>query len=261
LLADRPNEPHAQATASTAGSQPPRAVAVHRIQIENGALDLFDATVAGKPWRIGLQQIEASLRDVVGPAFAEQMPIEIHAVLDGPQRDGQVAVEGWIDASTRDLALKGSMRGVDLLALRPYFVEETKVQLESGAIDLDIDAKVRAKRLHAPGHITLSHLEFGGGNATTRVLGVPRDLLLAALQSRGGKISLDFSLDGDIDDPKFSLQEALATRVAVEIAKQLGVSVGGLVEGIGGLGAGGLEGVEKAAGKIGDALRRAAGRK
>jgi hypothetical protein len=251
-------QPTANAAATLAAAHPSaRSVSIGEIRIENGALELFDETVARPPWKVRLQQIDATVWDLVAPAASGPLPFEISAELDGPQRDGRVALSGWLDPSTRDLELTGSLRAVDLLALQPYFVEAAKQRLSGGALDLDITAKVRSKRLHAPGRLTLSQLDFAkGGSAKARVLGVPRDLLFAGMQAKGGKISLDFSLDGDIDDPKFSLREMLATRIEVQLAKELGFSVGGLVEGIGGLGHEGLEGADKAAGGIGSALRR-----
>jgi hypothetical protein len=251
-------EPAAAATAAPSTSAAPsRRVAIGAVQLEKGVLEVFDATAATPPWKIRLQEIEASLQDVVAPLLAGRMPFEFDAVLAGPSRNGHVAFSGWLDANTRDLELKGRLRGVDLLALQPYFVETTKGRLSSGALDLDIHAAVKDRRLHAPGRLTLSQLAFAsGGNATTRVFGVPRDLLLAGLKAKGGKIELDFSLDGDIDDPQFKLNEMLSTRVAVEMAKALGFSVGGLVEGVGGLGLDALEGSGKAAGGIGSALKK-----
>ncbi len=236
---------------------PARGVSIGEIRIANGTLELFDATVARPPLKLTLQQIDATLRDVAAPGLAGPMPFDVKAVLDGPQRDGRVALSGWLDASTRDLELTGSLRGVDLLALQPYFIERGKTRFADGALDLDIEAQVRSRRLHAPGRLTLSQLRFERGrNATATILGVPTELLLATMQAKGGQIALAFSLDGDIDDPKFSLNEMFATRIAVQLAKELGLSVGGLVEGIGGLGLEGVEGAGKAAGGIGSALRR-----
>jgi uncharacterized protein involved in outer membrane biogenesis len=236
---------------------PARSVSIGEIRIANGTLELFDATVASPPSKLQFQQIDATLRDVAAPGLAGPMPFDVRAVLDGPQRDGRVALSGWLDASTRDLELAGSLRAVDLLALQPYFVERKKAQFAGGALDLDIEAQVRSRRLHAPGRLTLSQLRFAsGGSATATILGVPRDLLLKSVQAKGGTIALDFSLDGDIDDPKFSLNEMFATRVAVQLAEELGFSVGGLVEGVGGLGLEGVEGAGKAAGGIGSALRK-----
>jgi hypothetical protein len=197
------------------------------------------------------------VRDVRAPALDGPLSIQIRAVLDGPQRDGRVSLDGWLTPSTRDLELRFALGAVDLLALRPYFVEAAKASLSRGTLDLPLDAKVKDKRLHAPGRLGLSDLTFASGaNAKSRVLGVPRDLLLAGLRARGGRIDLDFSLDGAIDDPHFSLNEAMSTRLAVALAEDLGVSVGGLVEGTIGIGQEGLRGAEDAAQGIGSALKK-----
>lgn len=235
----------------------PLRVAIGDIEVTNGTLDFYDATVARKPWKVHITSLTASVRDVHVPALDGPLPIAVHGVLDGPQRDGTLAIDGWLVPATRDLALRLELAGVDLLALQPYLVEATKASLSRGSLDLVIDAKVKAKHLHAPGHLVLSDLAFASGaNAQSRVLGVPRDLLLAGMQARGGRIALDFSLDGSIDDPAFSLNEAVSTRLAVALAKELGFSVGGLVEGTLGIGAEGLRGAGEAAEGIGSALKK-----
>jgi hypothetical protein len=53
--------------------------------------------------------------------------------------------------------------------------------------------------------------------------------------ARNDRIELDFTLEGRLDDPSFSLNESLSIRVASALAQKLGVSVGGVVEGVGGL--------------------------
>jgi uncharacterized protein DUF748 len=232
------------------------AVSIGEIHMRGGVLELYDATVSRSPWRIRLADVDGRLRDVVAPGLSGRMPLDLEGILDGPQRDGRVSVHGWLVPSTRDLDVKGAASGVDLLALEPYLVKATQVRLESGTLDLDLHATVEARALHAPGHLTLSNLSIApSGSPTGLVLGVPRDLLLNALRAKGGQIALDFSLDGRIDDPKFSLNETMSTRVGVALAKALGLSVGGLVEGTLGIGLDGLEGAGKAANGVGSALR------
>lgn len=256
LLEPRRDEP----TGSAAGGDATRAatrVSIGEIQVTRGSLDFYDATVARKPWKLHLAEVEASVRDVRAPALDGPLPIRIRALLDGPQRDGSVALDGWLTPSTRDLELRFALDAVDLLALRPYFVEATKASLSRGTLDLTLDAKVKDQRLHAPGRLALSELAFASGsNAKSRVLGVPRDILLAGLRARGGRIELDFSLDGALDDPSFSLNEAVSTRLAVALAEDLGVSVGGLVEGTLDIGQEGLRGAGSAAQGIGSALKK-----
>jgi hypothetical protein len=42
-----------------------------------------------------------------------------------------------------------------------------------------------------------------------------------------------FTLEGRLDDPNFSLNESFALKVAGGLASALGVSLGGVVEGVG----------------------------
>jgi hypothetical protein len=216
---------------------PVRGVAIHELTLDGGELELFDATVGSRPWRIHLDRIQA-------------------AVLDGPKHDGPLALRGQFDGATQDLDLGVKQRGADLLALEPYLVRAANVQLAGGTLDLDLDAKVRSRKLRAPGRLVLAGLELApGGDARARVLGVPRELLVQALAAHDGRIELSFTLEGDVDDPRFSLNEVFGTRIAVALAESLGISVGGLVEGVGGLGGKSLEQAGKAARGLGSALK------
>lgn len=238
-----------------AGSRSRRDVSVGEFRITGGTLELFDATAARKPWRIRVVELDARLDDVLAPSLAGRMPLELTGVIDGPQRDGRVAISGWLVAATRDLELRADLGGVDLLAFEPYLTGASKARLARGSFDLALTARVADRMLHAPGRLTLADLAFASGGSA-RVLGVPRDLLLASLQAGGGRIALDFSLEGRIDDPHFSLNEAFAARVAVALASTVGMSVEGLVEGALGLGLGGVDGAGEATGGVGSVLRK-----
>jgi hypothetical protein len=144
---------------------------------------------------------------------------------------------------------------VDLLAFRPYITRSTTARLTSGAFDLDLHATVRDGRLHAPGHLVLSDVAFAA-SGSDRVAGVPRELLMAALAEKNGRIAFDFTLAGDVNDPRFSLNEALATQVATGLLDALGgVSVPGLVTGVGKLGGTTFKGAGEVGKSVGDALK------
>jgi hypothetical protein len=256
LLGGLGTGPTQPASKAAEGQQGPR-VSIGEIQITRGSLDLYDATIARKPWKLHLADVEASVRDIRSPALDVPVAVRVRAVLDGPRRDGSVSLSGWIVPPTRDLELHLALGAIDLLAMRPYLVEATKASLAGGTLDLALDSKVKDKRLHAPGRLVLRDLAFApGSSARSRVLGVPRDLLLAGMRARGGQIALDFSLDGSIDDPAFSLNETVSTRLAVELANELGVSVGGLVEGTLGISRDGVRGAGEAVQGIGSALKK-----
>jgi hypothetical protein len=67
---------------------------------------------------------------------------------------------------------------------------------------------------------------------------------------------VDFLIEGDINTPQFSLNEAFATRMAASLASTLGVSIEGLVRGVGTRGQKGVEGSGDAAKGVGGALRQ-----
>jgi hypothetical protein len=103
--------------------------------------------------------------------------------------------------------------------------------VKQGALDLTLDATVAHNQLKAPGHLTLREVELGHAGTFA---GVPQRAVLAAM-SKDGRITLDFTLAGRLDDPNFSLNENLATRITSALAERAGVSVGGVVKGVGGL--------------------------
>ena len=72
-------------------------------------------------------------------------------------------------------------------------------------------------------------------------MGMPREAVVASLKNKDNRIVLSFVLEGDIDNPRFSLNEALSTRLAFSMAETLGVSLGGVATGVGGLGQKGVE--------------------
>ena len=50
-----------------------------------------------------------------------------------------------------------------------------------------------------------------------------------------GRLEVKFTLEGRLDDPSFSLNENLATKIASGMAESLGVSLSGVVKGLGGV--------------------------
>ena len=234
---------------------PAHSASIDRLAIEGGELEVFDASVGARPWRIRLEGIRAEVRDLVAPSLSSAMPFELDATVAGPRHGGKLALRGQLDVATLDLDLDAKLRGADLLAFEPYLVKASDARLAAGVFDLALDAKVRSRRLHAPGQLSIAGLEFAGGDARSRVMGIPRDALLAGLAARNGRIELAFTLEGDLDDPRFSLNEVFATRVAIAMAEGLGISVQGLVEGVGEIGGQSLEGVGKAARGVGSTLK------
>lgn len=230
--------PALTARAASAPARPGDAAAtplrIERLVLRGVALDLFDASVArGNPHRLRLTDLQADAGPIILPALDAPMALHIAARLKGPRQTGRIAIDGTLTPATRETDLKVQAQGLDLVALQPYIIKSGEASIAGGTLDLSMRAHAAQQRLHAPGRLVLNGLELqSGGGLLATFGGVPRQAVLAAM-SRDGKIALDFTLEGRIDDPKFSINEVFATRFAVGLAEKLGVRIAGVVEGVG----------------------------
>jgi hypothetical protein len=81
------------------------------------------------------------------------------------------------------------------------------------------------------------------------------------LKGKDNRIAINFTIQGDLNNPQFTFREALATRLAAGLAEMLGVSIRGLAEGVGTLGRKGVEAAGEAAKGLGGALQQLLGGK
>ncbi len=233
LEAERPASPGQAAEA-------PQAPTLHigDLRLRDVVIDFYDASIAGArgaPHRIRLEALRADVGPLALPALDQRAAVALQATLAGPQRQGTLALQGHVTPATRDAELALKIKGLDLVALQPYLVQANDTSVKRGTLDLSLDASVKGQRLRAPGRLTLTDLELhSSGGAFGTFAGVPRQAVLAAM-ARDGRIELGFTLEGKLDDPKFSLNELFAARFAVGLAEKLGVSLGGVVEGVGGV--------------------------
>jgi len=209
------------------------------------------------PLKIRLEQVQATLHDVVLPALTGKTRFNLAGVLKGVQRDGAVTIAGWAEFATEDSSVKTALRSVDLVALEPYLIKAPETGVQKGTLDLDLQSNVSNGRLMAPGKLTISGLKLAQTkSAFSTFMGVPREAVVAALKNRENKIAVNFVLEGDVNNPQFSLNETLTTRLASSMAESLGVSLGGVAAGVGALGQGGVEAAGKAAKGAGSAVQR-----
>lgn len=217
-------QPKAAGDASTG---PAPTVRIGEVELADAAVDFFDASVRQPAHRMRLERLALAAGPLVLPALDERVELALDGHFKGPQRDGLIHVSGHVTPSTRDARVAARFTGVDLVALQPYLLRAGET-VKKGTLDLQLDAKVARQQLNAPGTVVLAGLELGNGSFA----GLPRQAVVAAM-SRNDRLQVDFTLEGKLDDPKFSLNEVLAVKLAAALAESLGVSVGGVVTGVG----------------------------
>lgn len=233
--------------ASGANTAPATSVTINEIELTNGSIDFFDAAVRRTPVKQRLEQIKADIGKVSFPDFAGQSDIHFAAIHKGVQRDGKVSVEGSIELATRESGIATVLRDIDMLSLQPYLVNGSEATIRKGSLDFELNSSVKKGMLYAPGSLVLSDLELASSSAS--ILGIPSKLAMSLMKNKKGKITVSFVLTGDINDPAYSLNENLSTRIAASIAGKLGVNVESLVKGLGDVGGATAESIGKALGR------------
>ena len=221
-------------------------VTIGRVELKDAALEFFDASIRKPPLKIRIEQLQATVSDIVLPGLKGQSAFTLEGRIKGEEQDGTLSIDGSLEVASRESRITTRMRGVDLVALSPYLVKSAETGVKHGSLDLDVDATVHNNQLHAPGTVTLHDLQLDESGG---FMGMTRRGALSLVKDREKKISVKFELDGNLNDPKFKLNESLAARFAAGLADSLGLSLGGIVEGAGSLG-------QKSAEAVGSAFRK-----
>jgi hypothetical protein len=222
-------------------------VVISTIEIKNGVIEVYDATVSRPPLKTRIEQIAAAIRDVSAPAESNTR-FELAGIVKGINRDGTAKVTGWVGPGARDSSSQIVLDTVDLVALQPYLVKTHEARVSKGTLDLNLDSSVRNHNLNGKGTVVLRHLEFAPSSGFfDTFVGLPRNAVISFLKDNNEAIAVDFILKGNTSEPSFSLNESLSTRIATAMAGELGVSIRSVAEGIGTLG---RKGVEEAGGLV-----------
>ena len=223
--------PPAAAASAASGADGNAALAplvlIDRVTLHDAEVEFFDGSVRQPAHKMKLSALQAEVSNLHLPALDEPVALKIESLFKGPQHDGRLQIDGTVTPATRDAKIKADFAGVDLVALQPYLLKVAEGGVKRGSLDLKLDATVQHNQLKAPGTLVLNNVELGNSGTFA---GVPQRAVLAAM-SRDGRIAIHFTLAGRLDDPNFSLNENLATRVTSALGESLGVSVGGVVEG------------------------------
>jgi len=221
-----------------------RTVTISKITMQQGVVELFDATVSRPPLKTRLERVDGVIRDIKVPWLETKTHFELVGVVKGMRRDGSAKAAGWVGLAGKDSSSQITLDAVDLVSLQPYLVRLGEAKLRKGILDMRLNSEVRANRLNGKGKIIIRVLEFAPSRSYFETfMGMPRSAVISFLKNHQNAIDVDFILTGDISNPRFSINEAIATRLAMGMAAELGVSIRSLAEDFGALGRRSVEGV------------------
>ena len=224
-------EKPAAADGGSGEGKPAISVIIEKIELRGGALEFFDASVKQPAHKMRLEQLQATLKDLKVPELTGRTALAIDGVFKGVRRDGKLAIAGWLELASKNSQIATTLSGVDLITLQPYLIKAAETGVKRGTLDLKLNSTVKNNHLQAPGTVTLTGLELSEKSGT--FMGIPRQAVIAALKDRNNRISVQFTLSGNLNDPRFSLNDSFAKNIGAATAGLLGISIEGLTKNLG----------------------------
>jgi hypothetical protein len=207
-----------------------RGVVVNAVHLTDCVVEVYDATVAGKPQRLRVDAVKGTIEDIRLPELTNRTRIALQGVTKGANRHGTISVRGWVEIAHKDAELHTQVRGVELALFEPYVITKVKSGIDSGHFGLDLKSRVKKNFVTASGTLTVTALKLKRSeNPIGAAAALPRNVIIGTLENERDEITIPFKLKGDLDDPTFSLAGEGLLQTAVALAKVFGATFEGLV--------------------------------
>ncbi|MFN9764014.1 MAG: DUF748 domain-containing protein [Pseudomonadota bacterium] len=224
-----------------ADANPLPRIVLDRLRLVDARLDFADLSLA-LPFAARIEQLNGEIAGLDSGAGAAPAQVELA---------GRVAPDGLARArgSLQPLApaafsdVQVTFRNVEMTTLTPYTATFAGRRIASGRLSLDLDYKLRERRLQGDNRVVMERLVLGERVDSPSATSLPLDLAVALLQDADGRIDLGLPVSGSLDDPQFSYGALVwkvivnvLTRVVTAPFRALGALLGGneaLADGIG----------------------------
>jgi hypothetical protein len=222
------------------------------VRISQGTIELLDWQVARRHV-IGvsnpheryhlttLQAVTFSAGAFTIPVSGQPMPMRLELSAKG---GGHLLIAGDIAPKGLDTHLKFELNGLNITHYRPYFLKQGDLDVTAGILSATCSLTINKRTLNAPGSLHLKGLSFDHSSTKGALLGVPAWALVTFLSDNKDELSVPFTLNGDLDNPRFSIHQSLVDQVATALSSKVGVpTVSGVGRGILGIGEKGIRGL------------------
>jgi hypothetical protein len=229
---------------------------IKNLEIQNGSIDYLDGKVSTIPVLTKLREIEFESHGITVPVGEDFTSFSLQTAIPGEMGTGILTSKGKIKLKTLDTDCAIAVKGLDVTGFKPYFHKKGEVNVARGFLDLDMKLRISSRKIDAPGRAVLRDLQFESGDGVKeQFMSIPRGLVVNFLKNHNDRIAIDFTLDGDLDNPRFSLRQSIIEKMTLGIASTLGLPVKQIGESIIVLGTEGMKEVGKGVKGLGKNIR------
>ncbi len=197
-------------------------IKVNRLRIEKGSIDFDDMKAGETPGQIRLRDVGLKIENIEYPLVSSRSPIELKGKMKGKTKDGEIVTKGWIDLKTSDMETSLKIQGVELKVFEPYYRKRVSAEIESGHLKMDAHIAIKKRVIDTPGKLEVADLHV---KEEGTIFYIPAKTLLSRLKDKGNRVEVQFHVKGNLDDPRFKLQETFLMRIGIGLAEAIGLPI------------------------------------
>jgi len=194
----------AESPAEAAGDEggAPFPMSVDLVKISDLAVSFTDKSI-DPHYASRLTLDEGRIKGLSTKAF-EGANVTIKGAVD---EHAPLRVAGKLNPLLEDLLLdiRFDLQNLAMPSLSPYSGKYIGRAIEKGKLNLNLDYRIKDKKLEAQNEVLLDQFSLGGQVESETAVNLPVGLAVALLKDRKGKIDLELPVSGRLDDPQFSL--------------------------------------------------------
>jgi len=181
-------------------------VRIDSVLMENGKVSITDRSLQPS-FRLTADSINAKITNIDSKA-GDEADLFINGTIDG---DAPLEAKGQVDPFGEDVAhdMEISLKNYNLIHVAPYSAKFLGYALKRGKLTADIDYSVKKDYVTGKNEILIQQLVLGEAIDGPDVIDLPLKMTVAIMQDRKGDIRLDVPIEGDLNDPEFSVGSLL----------------------------------------------------
>jgi uncharacterized protein DUF748 len=191
-------------------------IKIGQVILENGQVAVNDKSV-NPGFKTKLTKINAKITGLSSNETI-QSDINMNALVN---KHTPVEIKGKINPLKTDFFcdMIVACSDMDLGYLSPYAGKYAGYKIQKGKLSLDLKYLIDKRKIDSKNEVFLDQFDFGDEVDSEDAIKAPMKLAVSLLKDPGGRISLDIPVEGDLDDPEFSVG-SIIVQVIVNLLKK-----------------------------------------
>jgi uncharacterized protein involved in outer membrane biogenesis len=202
LMIPQPAESSASAKPKGAAADKPLPIRIGGVAIKDGSANFADFSLRPN-FATAIQQLNGQIGtlDNQSPKTAS---INIEGKVD---KYAPVTIKGGLTPfdPMNSLDIATSFKNVELTTLTPYSGKFAGYRIRKGRLNLDLHYQIEKGQLNAENKLLLEDLQLGEKVDSKDAVDLPIRLAVALLKDTQGNIDIQLPVQGDLNDPQFSV--------------------------------------------------------